>query len=141
VRDTLGLNRWGPRLPDVGSQQVGDFQQIDAWPEDAVETHILEQRLDGGKFALADDEIAADVQENFAYTAFDATAAKTLAIDLAVTVDGRNENGLGPSFNRRVDELILAHHDAQIYDLDAQGREDTHYDLIAHCVAVGSNHA
>ena len=60
-----------------------------------VEAHILEQRLNGGKFALTDDEIAADVQKNVAEPAFDATAAKTLAIDLAVTVR-RNENGLGP---------------------------------------------
>src|SRR5215472_17320251 len=107
------MNRCGRRLfPDVGFQQVGDFHQIDVRLEDAVEAHILEQRLDGGKFTLTDDEIAADVQKNFADTAFDATATKTLAIDFAVTVDGRNENGLGPSFNRRVDKLILAHHDA-----------------------------
>ena len=114
MRDTLGLNRCGWRLfPDVGFQQVSDFYQIDAGLEDAVEAHILEQRLDGGKFALTDDEIAADVQKNFADTAFDATAAKTLAIDLAVTrVDGRNGITLGPRFDRHVDELILAHHDA-----------------------------
>lgn len=71
-------------LVDVVCHQLADVFQIVAGGKNAVETHLFELRFNVGKVMLSDHQIAADVKENVADTAFDAALAQSQAIDIAV---------------------------------------------------------
>jgi hypothetical protein len=108
--------------------------------EDAVVAHVQEYRFDIGEVALADDQVAADVEHDTVETAFEAAPAQSVAVDFAVTVDRGDEDGVGTGFDGGVDELVLADHDADVDDVEALAREGVLDDLVADSVAIGADH-
>ena len=128
-------------LVDVVCHQLADVFQIVAGGKNAVEPHLFELRFNVGKVMLSDHQIAADVKENVADTAFDAALAQSQAIDIAVAVNRRHDDGIRTSFDGGINIFILADHHAQIDYAKIMGSKNAVQDFIAYCMAVSTNDA
>ena len=135
-----GHQRSRPGL-EVLAQRSDDVGQVDLGREDPVEAHGLELPLDLLERGLADDEVAADVEEDPVEAALDGLLSQALAVDQAVAVEGGDEDGPGVGLDGGVEELVLADHDAQVDDVEAGLGEVGVEDLVADRMAVGPDDA
>ena len=71
----------------------------------AVEAHVDEAALDVVPRLLADDEVAADVEQDVVEPRLDAEIAKAAAVELALSVQRRHEDRVGRGLDRRLDEI------------------------------------
>ena len=90
---------------------------------------------------LSDDEVAADIEEDVVQAAFDALGPEAFAIDLAVAVEGGDEDGRGVGLDGRVDEFVLADHHPEVRHLEPGFGKVGVEDLVADRVAVGADDA
>ena len=90
---------------------------------------------------LADDEVAADIEQDMLQTAFDAAIAKADAIQFAVAVERGNENRRRVGLDRGIDEFFLAHHHAEIDDVEALFGQECLQNPVADRMAVAADNA
>src|SRR5258708_781416 len=69
----------------------------------AVESHLEESLFNLGPGRLADDEIAADVEQDVIEAGFHTQIAKAAAVELTLTVERRHHDRIGIGFHRRLD--------------------------------------
>ncbi len=85
----------------------------------AVETQRRELLDDDFTGRLSDDQIAADIQQNMLHAALRAAVAKADAIQFAMPVKRGNENRRRIGLDRGTYEFFLAHHHAEVDDMEA----------------------
>src|SRR5438105_2141546 len=71
----------------------------------AVESHVEESFFNLGPGRLADDEIAANVEQDLIETGFHTQIAEAAAVELALAVERGHHDGIGVGFHRRLDEF------------------------------------
>ena len=76
-----------------------------------------------------------------AHGAFDAALAQSQAIDIAVAVNRRHDDGIRTSFDGGINIFILADHHAQIDYAKIMGSKNAVQDFVAYCMAVSTNDA
>ena len=86
-----------------------------------------------------DHQIAADVEQDVIETTLQAAATQAVAIDFAMPVYRRHENGRRAGFDRRVDKFVLADHHPQIDDVKTVARQRVLDDLIPDRVTIGAD--
>ena len=128
-------------LVDIVRHQPADVFQIVAWGKDAIEAHLFEFGLDVGKIMLTDHQVAANVKKNIAVTAFDAAFAQAQAVDIAVAVNRRDNDGVRAGFDSGIDIFILTDHHPQIDYAKIMGSKNAVQDFVAYCMAVSTNDA
>lgn len=79
-------------LVDIRCHQLANIFEIVAWGEDTLEAHLFKLGFDVREVMFPDHQIAADVQKDIANTAFDAALAQPQAVNVAMTINGRNDN-------------------------------------------------
>jgi len=126
---------------DVVFERLRLFPEIVVGSRHMVEAHRDEFLPHLVGVGLADDEIAADVEDDPLQSAFGAALAEPLTVDLAVTVERRDEYRLGAGFDRGVDVLVLTDHHAEVDHLEAAVPEKAFEYLVADGVAVRADDA
>lgn len=71
-------------LVDIRCHQLTHIFEIVAWSKDALEAHLFEFSFDVCEVMLPDHQVAADIKQDIADTAFDAALAQTQAVDVTV---------------------------------------------------------
>ena len=128
-------------LVDIRCHQLTHIFEIVAWGKDALEAHLFEFGFDVCEIMLPDHQVAADIKQDVADTAFDAALAQTQAVDVAVAINGRDDNRIGAGFDRGIDLFILAYHYAQIDYAKIMGSKNAVQNFIAYGMAVSTNDA
>ncbi len=126
---------------DVLPEQLRGFVELDVRGKDPVEAHVLELPLDLLERGLADDQVAAGVEEDPFEPALDGLLAQAFAVDEAVAVERGDEDGLGVRLDGGVEELVLADHDPEVDDVEPGFGEVGVEDLVADRMAVGPDDA
>src|SRR2546423_1501833 len=90
---------------EVTSQPFDHGFDPGAWRCRAVESHVEESFFNLEPGRLADDEIAANVEQDLIETGFHTQIAKAAAVELALAVERGHHDGIGIGFHRRLDEF------------------------------------
>ena len=114
---------------------------IGAGGKDAVKAHGQETLLDFGEGVLADDDIAANVEQDVLQAGLVALLAEAAAVQLALTVEGRDDDGICIGLDGGLDELLLGDHNAEVHDLKASFGKCIVKDLVADGVDVSADNA
>ena len=90
---------------------------------------------------LAHYQIAAHVEQDVAEARFRAQIPEAPAVQLALAVERRDQNGVGVALDGGVDELAGGRERTQRHHLEAGLLQGAAEDAVADDVGVGSDHA
>lgn len=90
---------------------------------------------------FANHQITANIKWNFSDTTFDAALTKPRAVNITMTINRGNHNGIGTRFYRCVNIFILTHHYAKVDDIKVMRGENSIQNFIANSMAVSANDA
>src|SRR5699024_11002834 len=119
-----------PVLLNITRHELTDIFQVMTWREYSVKSHLFEFFFDISKVMFANHQIAANIKWNFSDTTFDAALTKPQAVNITMTINRGNHNGIGTRFYRCVNIFILTHHYAKVNDIKVMRGENSIQNFI-----------